>query len=182
MKTQRLTAIGVLTAAALGVHYLESCLPFVMPLPGMKPGLTNVIVLLTLLLLGPSAACWVQILRLTLGAVFAGSFVSATYSFAGGILSLAVMLFLHSLLKRNLKQTRSFSGALSVIVISIFGALSHNLAQIAVGYAYYRIAALFSYLPYLLLTGMVTGLFVGLCGFYTSIPLRIFRKFQEVRL
>ena len=151
MKTSRPTVArrvalsAVLCALSLLFSYLETFIP--MPIPGMKIGLANLIPLLLLPSLGiPTAAC-VSLLRIALSAP-----VSFLYSLAGGTVSFAVMAIAFKFRLFNL------TGA------SILGGVFHNLAQIAVAIPLLGTARVTVLLPWLLLSGTVAGLAVGLLG------------------
>ena len=92
MKTKKLTTMALLTCAALVIHYLESLLPQLVPIPGVKPGFANIITLLALYMLSPRDAIMVAVSRLILGAFIGGSLSALMYASAGCAVSLAVML------------------------------------------------------------------------------------------
>jgi len=147
---RRVATAAVLCAVSLLFSYLESFIP--MPVPGMKIGLANLIPLLLLPSLGiPTAAC-VSLLRIGLSALLFGSPVSFLYSLAGGIVSFAVMALVF--------RFRLFG----LTGVSVLGGVCHNLGQILVAIfalGTVRIAVL---LPWLILSGTVAGLAVGLLG------------------
>ena len=150
--SRRVAVSAVLCAVSLLFSYLETFLP--MPIPGMKIGLANLITLILLPTLGvPTAAC-VSLLRISLSALLFGSPVSFLYSLAGGIVSFAVT----ALVLRF--RLFGLAGA------SILGGVCHNLAQITVAIVLLGTAKVFVLLPWLLLSGTVAGLAVGLLGAY----------------
>ena len=147
---RRVALSAVLCALSLLFSYLETFIP--MPIPGMKIGLANLIPLLLLPSLGiPTAAC-VSLLRIALSALLFGSPVSFLYSLAGGIVSFAVMAIAFKFRLFNLTG------------VSILGGVFHNLAQIAVAIPLLGTARVTVLLPWLLLSGTVAGLAVGLLG------------------
>ena len=150
--SRRVALSAVLCAASLLFSFLETFIP--MPIPGMKIGLANLITLILLPTLGaPTAAC-VSLLRISLSALLFGSPVSFIYSLAGGIVSFA----LTALVLRF--RLFGLAGA------SILGGVFHNLAQIIVAIVLLGTAKVFVLLPWLLLSGTVAGLAVGLLGAY----------------
>ena len=141
---RRLALSAVLTALALGLSYAERAIPLglVIPLPGIKLGLANVVTLFALCALG------ILLARCFLGSLFAGSLSGLIFSLSGGILSLFVMLLM--------KKT-----GLSVYGISVCGAAAHNVGQILAAMGVMKTAAVVSYLPLLLLVSVPAGLITG---------------------
>lgn len=152
-KTHTLALCAALTAAALVVFVIESQMPPLTAIPGIKPGLSNVFTLFALCRCGGVWALGLTLARVTLGCLLTGQTMAFFYSLAGGLLALAVMRLA---LRRMPAQ--------QLWVVSVFGAMAHNLAQLAVAVGITRTAALAYYLPVLLLAGIVTGAFTGLCA------------------
>lgn len=148
MKTRKLTLMSMLLALALIIFIIESALPPLTPIPGIKMGLANIITLVSLVWLGRKEALTILILRIVLGAIFAGSIMSIAYSLAGGILCFAVM----SLVIGKIKP---------IWAVSICGAISHNIGQIATAIAITGVWQIAMYFPILLLSAVVTGAFTG---------------------
>lgn len=142
--------LGVMLSVALILSFIESLIPFYFGVPGMKLGLTNVIVILALYLFGPNEAITISVLRIVLSGFLFGNAFSIVYSLAGGILSFVVMY----LLKRFAK--------LGVIPISITGGIFHNIGQILVAILVMNNMYLMYYLPVLLIAGFVTGTLIGI--------------------
>ena len=115
MNVKKLTSLSLFLAAALIIFTLEAQLPPPVPIPGVKLGLANIIILCVMLIYGRKEAFTVLILRIVLASIFAGQAVAFAYSLSGGILSFIVM----SLLIKPLKG--------KVWVISVFGAIAHNI-------------------------------------------------------
>ena len=153
MKTKKLTMMALMTCAAVMIHALEALLPQLIPIPGIKPGLANIITLLALYWLKPFEALLIVTARLLIGCFLGGSLSALLYAAAGSAVSLALMLPL----------SRSID-AEYLYLVSILGAAGHNLGQIALAVAITKTPGLLSYLPVLLLSGCVTGLFTGLCA------------------
>ena len=147
---RRVAVCAVLCATSLLFSYLETFIP--MPIPGMKIGLANLIPLLLLPTVGIPAAAAVSLTRIALSALLFGSPVSFLYSLAGGIVSFAVMVFAF--------KFRFFG----LTGISVLGGVAHNLGQIAVAVFALGTARILTLLPWLLLSGTVAGLAVGLLG------------------
>ncbi len=149
---KHIAAVGLLTAAAIVIHIAEGVVPPVIPVPGVKPGFANIVTMVTLMLLGKRDAFAVTMLRITLGAVFAGNMASFCYSAAGGLLSFAVMALLA-------KPMKNYMWAVSVIA----GA-AHNIGQLAVAAFMLKSAYAFYYLPALVISGIAAGALVGIAS------------------
>jgi len=143
-------------ALAIGIHVLEAGLPS--PLPGVKPGLANVIVLLVLLRHGWGAAAWVAGLRVLVGSLLVGSFLAPTFwlSAAGALASVAV-------LGAGAAWNAAWpAGRLSALGLSVVAALAHMAGQFAVAYgAFAPHPGLLRLLPVLMLAALVFGLAAG---------------------
>lgn len=153
MSSRRLARYALLTALAMALSWLESLVPLagVVP-PGVKLGLTNLVVIFALYRMSLRDAAAISLIRVVLVAFTFGNSYSFAYSLAGAALSLAVM----ALLKR--------SGKFSLLGISVAGAVSHNIAQVLVAMAVMETARLAWYLPVLLVSGIAAGVCVGAAG------------------
>ena len=144
---------ALLTALAMVLSWLESLLVFPGLLPGMKVGLTNIVVLFALYRMGLRDAVWISLARVLLASMTFGNAYSFSYSLAGAALSLAVMA--------GLKKRDKFS----LLGVSAAGGVCHNLGQLAVAAAVLETARLGWYLPALLVSGTLAGLAIGAaCG------------------
>ncbi|HAA37743.1 MAG TPA: heptaprenyl diphosphate synthase [Firmicutes bacterium] len=160
MKTKKLTHLAMLITFALVIHTVESALP--MPIPGAKLGLANVITLLTFVLYGLGAAMFVSVCRTLLGSMFAGTFLAIGFylSFSGAIVSTLIMAVGMYFWRR---------GKISLIAVSVLGAVAHNTTQVVVASAIIGNANLIRlYLPILLLLALPTGFFTGLAVMYSQ--------------
>lgn len=140
---------GIFLALALILSYVESLIPFYFGVPGMKLGLTNVIVILLMYLIGDRDALGVSVLRVILAGFLFGNGFSVLYSLAGAILSFMVMFLM--------KRTQKFN----VITVSAAGGISHNLGQIIVAVCVVENYHLFLYFPLLMIGGIITGVLIG---------------------
>ena len=139
--------MGLFLALALICSYIESF--FSLGIPGIKLGLTNIVVIWLLYLIGTREAIFISILRIILAGFMFGNAFSILYSLSGGILSFLVMVLL--------KKTEKFS----CISVSITGGISHNIGQIIVAAWIVNSYNVFFYVPVLLLAGLLTGLLIG---------------------
>lgn len=152
MRVKRLTRCALLTAIALAIFVLEAQIPIPFPVPGMKLGLSNIITLFALFSFGWKDALAIVVIRILLGNLASGQVMALLYSL-GGLLSFAGMALLCRIL--TAKQVWAAGAA---------GGLLHNLGQMAVALAVTRTPGLLVWLPVLLLCGLGTGLFTGLCA------------------
>ena len=153
MKTRRIVLLGLLTAIALTIFMLEAQLPALLPVPGVKLGLANIVTVFTVFLLGSREGVLVLAARVFLGAVFAGNFGTILYSAAGGALAIALTIGLKKILKEN-----------QLWVAGCAGAVAHSVGQMAVALWVSGTWGLLYYLPILIAVSIVTGLFTGLCA------------------
>ena len=138
---------------ALVLSYVESLVPAFFAVPGMKLGLTNMVVVVALYKLGGPSAFAINMVRIILVAALFGNAASLLYSLAGGLLSFIVM----ALLKRT--------GRVSILVVSLCGGIFHNVGQILMAMLLLYTAAVGYYLLLLWFTGLVTGLVIGLISY-----------------
>ena len=152
---KKLTTLALFTTIALTIFMLESAIPPLVPIPGIKLGLANIVTLTLLVKSNWKDALIVLVMRIILGSIFAGQMMSFFYSLAGGLLCLLVMALLHKILSSKF-----------LWFISIAGAIGHNIGQILVAMIILDSGYVLYYLPYLLISGIITGLFTGLCAHF----------------
>ncbi|MBQ9082878.1 MAG: Gx transporter family protein [Clostridia bacterium] len=153
-KTTQLALCAILIALALALSYTERMIPLqlLIPLPGIKLGLANIVTLIALYLQGPKTAFTVLVLRCIMGSFFGGGLTGLAFSLTGGLLSMTVMVLT--------KRLPCFS----VYGVSILGAAFHNVGQIAAAMALMQTVYVASYLPYLLMVALLTGFATGCAG------------------
>lgn len=152
-KVKRLTELSVLTAVALIIFVVELQIPNPFPIPGIKLGLANIITVYAVYRYKPYEAAAITVVRLILGAVFAGNFAALIYSASGAALCLIGMLIL-----------RRFIDEKHIWISSVFGALLHNTGQIAAALIITQTPQLLAYYPFLLVSGCLAGAFTGFCA------------------
>ena len=140
--TKAITTCAVLAALALALSYLESFFPPLLPLPGVKLGLANIVTVYALYALGASSALAILVVRCLLGSLFAGNASALLFSLLGGLAAMLVMIALHALPR------------LSVYGVSVGGAAAHNCGQVAAAMLTLGSAAPLAYLPFLLLVSV----------------------------
>lgn len=159
--TRKMTHIALLVALALAFHALEAALPLPGVVPGARLGLANIITLLALLLYGFRAAMFVAVVRSLLGSFFLGNFLGL-----GFYLSLSGAVF--STLAMTLALWGWRRGLISLIAVSIIGAVVHNTAQVAAASLLIgNLNLLRLYLPLLLVLAVPAGFFTGLAVLYS---------------
>ena len=165
LTTKKLALCAVLTALALGLSTLENLFPIslVVPLPGIKLGLANIVTVFALYQLGAGPALEILAARCLLGAMFAGNASALLFSLMGGVLAMLTMTLL--------KGARG----LSVYGVSIAGAAAHNIGQICAAMIVLGGTAVLGYLPVLLGVSLVTG---TLTGFVTGLLFRAMKNIQ----
>lgn len=147
---KRIAQYGLLIALAFIFSYIEVLLPVLsFVTPGIKLGLSNIAIVITLYALGAQAAVWVSLVRVLLVAMTFGNMATLMYSIGGAILSLIVMCLL--------KQVRIFS----IFGVSMAGGVFHNVGQLAVAIVLLKTSSLIWYMPILISAGAVTGLGIG---------------------
>ena len=151
-KINKMVLIGLLVAQALVLHIFESNIPIPLLTPGAKLGLANLVTVLSLYILNKKETFFIIISRLLLGAMFGGSLSALMYSASGAILSFIMMV----VVKEGLKDK------VSIIGVSASGAIFHIIGQILVACAIVRNIWVSLYLPILTVTGIATGIFIGL--------------------
>lgn len=150
--TGKITIIGMLTALAMVLGFVETLIPVNLGVPGMKLGLANLIVIITLYLLDIKTAVIVSLLRIVLIAMTFGNVSMMFYSIAGASLSLLCMILA--------KKINGFS----MVGISIIGGIMHNVGQIICAAFVVRTNGVFTYLPVLMFAGIISGMLIGIAA------------------
>nr|WP_295776954.1 Gx transporter family protein [uncultured Intestinibacter sp.] len=152
MKTKKMVFLGLMVGYSLILYILETYIPnpFIVFFPGAKLGLTNIITLVSLLIFGFKETFIIVTVRVILSSIFAGPMSYLLFSIGGAYLSLIVMFLVNKI--------KGFS----VIGVSIAGAIAHNIGQLLVASILVENLLMITYLPFMLVTSLVTGLFVGI--------------------
>ena len=152
-RVRKLTELAVLTAVALIIFVIELQIPNPFPIPGIKPGLANIITVYAVYHYRAAEVAVLVTVRLLLGAVFTGNISALIYSAAGAYLCLAGML----LLRRWIDEKHLW-------ISSVFGAVLHNTGQMAAAFLITQTPQLLLYYPFLIVSGCLAGAFTGLCA------------------
>jgi len=153
MNTKKLCTLGILSGISLIIFVLELRLPTLIPIPGIKPGLSNIIVLVTLYRYDRRSAGAVLLVKTLLGAVFAGSVTRLLYALSGSVLCFAAACALWQRIPLD-----------RLWFLSAVCALMHNLGQLLTARVVTGTPGIFWYAPALAISGVVTGVFTGFCA------------------
>ncbi len=151
-KTGTITLYGIIAALALILSYVELQIPAFFAIPGMKLGLTNIVVVVALYTLGEKSAFFINLVRIIVVSILFGNVMALWFSLAGGILSTLIMIIL--------KRTNWFSP----VGVSAAGGITHNIGQIIVAIIVLRTGFIIWYLPVLWASGVVSGVIIGIIG------------------
>ena len=149
MKTRKLTQMALLTAIALTIFMIEAQIPALVPIPGIKLGLANLIIVWALYTMTPGEALAINGMRILLVGFMFSSLSMILYSLAGALLSFLCMY----LAKR--------SGTFSEMGVSMIGGVMHNAGQLIVAMLVLETVNLMYYGPVLLVAGLLTGFLIG---------------------
>ena len=153
MKIRRFTELALLTALSLIIFVVELQIPNPFPIPGIKLGLANIVTVYAVYRYRAWETAAMVLVRVLLGALFAGSVTALIYSLSGAAVCLLGML----LLRRVIPDSRLW-------LSSMFGAVLHNTGQMAAALILLRTPGLLAYYPFLIVAGCLSGLFTGLCA------------------
>lgn len=153
MKTKKLVLLALFTAIALTIFMVEAQIPTLVPIPGVKIGLSNIVTVFLVFAIGSKEAAAVLFCRIFLGAVFAGNFSTIFYSAAGGLVSILITIGLKRIL--TMKQ---------LWVAGALAAVGHSVGQMAAAIVIAATPGLIVYLPVMIAISIVTGTFTGLCA------------------
>jgi heptaprenyl diphosphate synthase len=158
--SKNIAFFGIMSAAALALGYIEHLIPLPLPVPGVKLGLANIVVLVALYARSPREAFGVASAKVLLGGLLYGGVSGIIYGLSGSMLSLAAML--------ALKKTKCFS----VAGVSVVGGVFHNIGQLCAAAVVVSNPGMFHYLPVMILSGTAAGLACGLCAARVNIYLK----------
>lgn len=153
--SKRIALIAVLAAVALTIFVAESQIPPILPIPGVKLGLANIVTLVAMVILGRRDAFAVLAVRLVLGSVFTGSVSAFLFSAAGGIFAYVIMALLVGIFPEKL-----------LWVVSVLAALAHNAGQMLVAIFVTGTPSIMIYILILAASGIVTGVFTGIASLF----------------
>lgn len=161
--TKKMVFLSLLVALGLALSIIESLIPLPIMVPGAKLGLANMVSLIALVVFGLKEGLTVAILRSITFTLATGSLSSLPYSLSGAILSILAMYL----------SFKYMSKIFSLIGVSIFGAMFHNIGQLTMAAIVISNPKIYSYLPIMSLISLFTGYFVGLGALLVSKNLRL---------
>lgn len=144
--------MGLLTALALILSYVENLISFQPGIPGIKIGLANLAVLICLYLFGWREAMILTIAKTVVSGLLFGNLFMITYSLAGALVSALTMI----LLKK--------SGLFHVPAVSAAGGVMHNMGQLLVALFVVETYSVVYYMPVLILSGLAAGIVIGMAA------------------
>ena len=149
---RKISYCGILAAVALVISSLERYVPLhaLIPLPGIKLGLSNCIILFIIRKIDCKSAIAVLILKCFIASLLFGGPISLVYSLCGGLFAVVGMCI-----------TVKFERVFSIFGVSVFGAAMHQIGQICAASVMLKSTYVFSYLPFLLIASVITGLITG---------------------
>lgn len=150
MKTKKVAFLGMCIALSMILSFVESQIPPLTAVPGVKMGLPNIVMVFMLYKVGAKDTAIVSILRVILVGILFGTPLSMIYSLAGAALSLIGMILL--------KKTNLFAP----VTVSVAGGILHNIGQIATACIVMETAQIAYYLPVLFISGTIAGILIGL--------------------
>ncbi len=153
MTIRRLTQLSLLTATALIIFVIELRIPDLVPIPGVKLGLANIITVYAVQRFKAGEAAMLVLVRILLGSMFSGNPSALLYSLMGAAFCLCGMLLLRNIIP--LKY---------LWLSSVIGAVLHNTGQILAAVLVMRTLSVLAYYPILLISGCIAGFFTGMCA------------------
>lgn len=151
MNTKKLTLISMFLGLALIIFIIEAQIPPIVPIPGVKLGLANIINLIALYMMGRKESFIILVLRIIMSSIFTGNGAGFMYSLAGGFICFMTMGILSFFIKER-----------HLWIVSVFGAIGHNMGQITIAMLLLRTHYIIWYAPVLVISAIITGLFTGL--------------------
>lgn len=152
MKAKKITELAMLTGVALVIFVVELQIPNPFPIPGIKLGLANVVIVYAMYRYRAREVMLMVGARIVLAALYGGNMTALLYSFAGSVLCVAGMLALKKIIDSN-----------HIWLSSVFGAVLHNIGQIIVAVIMMGVGVI-GYLPFLIVSGCLAGAFTGACA------------------
>lgn len=152
-KIRKLSLCALFSALALIFSYIETLFPIPVPIPGVKIGIANLVVLIAIYRFNFKTAFFINIFRIIVSSLLFSGVFAMIYSLAGGILSILFMYVLYI--------TKKFS----MVGVSLIGGVMHNLGQLITASFIMETPSLFSYFPVLLFSGIVSGIVIGIVAY-----------------
>ena len=162
--TKYISLIGLLSAFAIIISYIESLIPIDIGIPGVKLGLANIVIVLSIYLLDAKSAIIINIIRIIIIGAFFGNVFSIIFSITGALFSFIVMIIL-----KRIKNG-------SIMGVSVCGGVSHNLSQLVVASFIVNTYNINYYLPFMIIGGIITGILIG------TLSMIIYNRIRKIHL
>ncbi|MCK5128390.1 MAG: Gx transporter family protein [Clostridiales bacterium] len=145
-----LVIVGLMAAVAATLSWLENFVPIqaIVPIPGLKFGLANIVTIFAIFYLGTRSTLMIVVIRCLLGSILGGGPIALAFSLTGALFAALIMIILKSGYKKHF----------SLYGISLAGATMFNVGQVIVAAIVLQDTAIFTYLPILMTGGVVAGL------------------------
>ena len=153
VNAKKMTMTALLAALALIFSYIEVLIPFSPGIPGIKLGIANLVIIISLYYLGSKYAFSVNLVRILIAGLLFNGLFGALYSLAGALLSFTVMALLRK------------TGIFSITGVSIAGGVSHNMGQLLVAAFLIDSLKIFAYFPVLIFSGIISGAVIGIISY-----------------
>lgn len=150
LQNRQLARLGLLSAFAIIISYVETLIPINLGIPGVKPGFANMVIIVALYLYGIREAGIINFIRILVVGFMFGNVISIVFSIAGAIFSLIIMWIIKRI------------PDISMIVVSICGGVAHNIGQIMAAMFITTVYSLTYYIPFLIISGIITGAITGI--------------------
>ena len=149
--SKKIALTALFTSFGIVLSYIETFIPIV-GIPGVKLGLANLVIMLSLYLFGIREAFCINLIRILLSGFMFANIFSIIYSLAGAFVSFIVMVI-------------AKKPGLSMVTVGILGGVFHNVGQIVVASFVVETYSVYSYIPVLIISGMITGTVIGVLSF-----------------
>ena len=157
MKAKKKVKLSLLATISLALFVIETRIPNLIPISGIKIGLANIVTVYAVYNFAPSEAALITAVRVVLGAIFCGSPLTFIYCLVGAALSLTVSIIIKNVINIEMMW-----------ITSMISGIIHNIGQILTATVILRSKAVLAYLPFLIISGAITGLFCGLVSLFVN--------------
>ena len=146
MSSRKISNIAMLSALAIIFGYIESLFP-ASPIPGIKLGISNIVILIALYRMNFGSAFFIMLIKVLVTSLLFSGLNVFIYSFSGGVFSILIMHFSKPIFSK--------------IGVSMAGGVFHNIGQLLTASVMMQTSAVFVYTPYLLISGIIVGFVTG---------------------
>lgn len=144
-------SFSLLVIVAIALSLIESQIPVYLFLPGLKLGISNIVILTLFPFFGFRKLLSFTLIKICVTSFLLGAFSIFLFSLAGGLLSFFAMYF----------TQRCFPKTITIYSLAIIGAVMHNIGQTLFAIWYLDAVQLVYYIPFLMMTSCLTGLLTG---------------------